>query len=362
MNRMAFPANSLCAVGMVVSSSGSRTAVSLNAAYVHGTSGPAVAIRFIAQSADAINELYIFLDGNGGTLANVTMECKIYNENTVSRAGTTVRATSTATAMPASTGKWIKFTFGTPYTPTVGEILWFVAYNTSASPTVDYPQILTGTNAIGQTSAIGIDMPYSTTNGFSGNGTAQPKAPHVIKAGSAYVGQPFTQLSNSYNTNNTRERGIVVAPTEDITVGGVIFNVGTTAPANLVIYDNATAPGGTALKTVHLDSDTNATTGDVCCGMCFAPYTFTGGLTYKVTLTFGSSSQLPSVWQIEDYASYSSMFDAMRALDTLNACYGCIDDGAGGWTIDKAICPALALYIVDNPEQSAAGGGHIIGG
>ena len=107
-------------VGQKYNGVGSRSALSLNAAYVHGVSGPAVAVRYMAQSVDAINELYLFLDGNGGTLGNVTMEAKIYNEHVAIplSVGATLRATSTATAMPAAVDKWIRFTFGTPYTPT----------------------------------------------------------------------------------------------------------------------------------------------------------------------------------------------------------------------------------------------------
>lgn len=360
-------ANTFC-VGNLAGNSGARANTSLNAAYVHGTSGPAVAIRWMATTADPIDELYIFIDTNGGTLGSITMACDIYNEGaSSSRAGTTLRDSSTATTMPGAVDQWIKFTFGTPYTPAVGEILWFVAYNTSASPTVDYPQILIGTNMlIGLYGAYGnTACGHTTTNGFSGNGTLAAETPFVIVHGTSYDAQPFTSCSQDTYTSNTRERGFVVTPTNNLSIYGVQFTTSGASSAvdKLKIYDNSTAPGGTALHSFDFDSDANETTGDLCSSKVFdAPITLTGGVTYKVVLSFGSSATLPHFFLIQDYATYASVFDSVRANNQLTAPWGCIDDGAGGWTIDKSICPGLYLLVDD--QVAAAGGGscRVIGG
>lgn len=351
-------------VGRMQIASGSRTATNLNAAFVNGTSGAAVAIRWMAMTTDPIDELYVFLDSNGGTLGSITMESKIYNENTQLKPGTTTRATSTATTMPGAVDKWIKFAFGTPYTPAVGEILWITVYNTSGAPATDFPGIMTATTALNvQLSGGGVACGFTTTDGFSTNGTAANEVPFVLKCGSNYFGNPFTQTNTSYYSSNTRQRGIVVTPTEDIAVNGAMFNPISSAFNEVKIYDNTTAPGGTALATYDMDSNANATTGDVCGGVTFASYTLTGGTTYKIVNTFASSATTPTVWQIEDYSSYSSIFDAVRANDQIGCPWSCIDDGAGGWTIDKSICPAYALYIDDNPAISSSGGGAmVIGG
>ena len=107
-------------IGSLSISSGARANVALNAAYINGTSGPAVGVRYMAQTTDTIDEFYIFMDTSAGTLGNITMEAQIFNESAVAtRSGTTSRDTSTATTMASGDDKWIKFTFGTPYTPTV---------------------------------------------------------------------------------------------------------------------------------------------------------------------------------------------------------------------------------------------------
>jgi hypothetical protein len=345
-------------VGRINISSGSRTATSLNAAFVNGTSGPAVSIRWMAQTTDPIDELYVFLDSNGGTLGSITMQALVLNENSQTRPGTTVRATSTATVMPAAVDRWVKFTFGTPYTPAIGEILWLTVHNTSASPTVDFPGILTSTNTYPpQAPLIGYAACILTSNGFTTNGLTASEMPFVLKCGSNYFGSPFTQFVATSYANNQRQRGIVVTSTEDVVVMGVSFNNTSASYDELKIYDNSTAPGATALATYDLDSVANATTADVCGGTTFAPFTLTGGLTYKVVLTFAANATTPGIVQIEDYASYSSVFDALRDNDTIGNPWGCIDDGAGGWTIDKSICPALALYVDDSPAIPSGGGG-----
>jgi hypothetical protein len=356
------------AVGNINVDSGSRTNFSIDSAYSHGVSGDAIAIRWMATTADPIDELYVFLDANGGTLGSITLACDVYNEgSTAARPGSTLRDSSTATTMPGAVDKWIKFTFGTPYTPAVGEILWLVIYNTSASPTIDYPQIMLNPTWGGTAQYIArASYAYTTTAGFSADGTVSAKVPFVLVHGANVSGQPWTREGVGQYANNTRERGFVCTPTSDIEVYGAEFgtNTGAANVNELKIYDNSTAPGGTPLHTFDFDSDANETTGDLCQSKVFdAPITLSGGVTYKVALSFGSSTQGPYRAEIEDYASYSSVFDALRAFNTLTAPWGCLDDGAGGWTIDKAVCPSLALYIDDTVAGSSGGGGQrVIGG
>lgn len=339
-------------VGSLFTVTGSRTAASLNAAYSHLTSGPAVAVRYMAQSTDTIDELYLFLDGHGGTIGNITMECTIYNESaTPSRPGSTSRDVSTAAAVPAADDMWIKFTFGTPYTPTVGEILWFVAYNTAGDPATDYPQILVMTNhGLGPpTSGAASMFGFYTSTGFSTNGTAANEIPFVVKQGSVYWGQPFTQRANGY-ASGTLERGMQITPEEDVVVSGITWLSGSTTLADFRILADATAPGGGAIASYNLDTDTNETTCDAIGAKVFdAPVTLTGGTTYKCTFTFDSATQNPTVMEIEDYATYSSLFDTLRAYDTMRLPWSVIDDGAGGWTIDKKWCPEMALIVQTLP-------------
>ena len=351
-------------VGNFITLSGSRGNVSLNAAYVHQTSGPAVAVRFLAQSATTVDEFYMMMDTKTGTLGNITMEAKIYNENTSfpDRPGSTLRATSTACTMPSGDDMWIKFTFGTPYTAAIGEVLWIVIYNTSSAPATDYPQILTATNArIGvYNNDIEIMTCYSTANGFSTNGSIKIQAPFVIKQNTIYFGQPFTLGTSS--GSSSLERGFEFTPTVDITVCGFLIMTQTTAYNAVRLLASNTAPGGTALYTWDLDSDASQTIGDLLGAKLFTPITLTGGTTYKLTMTYSSTTTAPGYLQIEDYSSYSSMFDSLVDNDKINICVFCVDDGAGGWTKTKdKRCYGMALILQDYVLSASGGGNSVIG-
>lgn len=338
-------------IGFAGVSSGGRTSHPLNAAYVHKTSGPAVAVRYMARTAGAITELYVFLGAINGTLGNITMEALIYNEGGAGVGyvpGSTLRATSSATVMPDGANKWIKFTFGTPYTPAVGEVLWLIVRNTASAPTTDYPSILIDTTTIPNFPTLPVCNPYRTTAGFSGNGTLSAEMPFVINQDGVYFGQPFTQNVTTPYTNGTLARGMEFSPAEDVEVIGFVGSEGSgsTGWADLKIFDGATGPGGTALHTFSLDADANQLAADIIGGKLFsAPVFLRGGQTYRVVLTVTGATQVPYAAQIEDYSSYSSIFDALRGQSPAHQPWGVIDDGAGGWTQLKNILPGMALLV-----------------
>lgn len=342
-------------INFASNSSSSASFTNLNTAYVHGTSGSAVALRFLAPVAQPIDAVYIEVSSFGGTAANVTMEAKIYNFTNYLRAGTTLRATSTATAMGTlGTRSWIKFTFGSPYTPAKGELVWIVMYNTSASPTVDYPIILTSTNCytvLFPAASIGAAflIPSVTTNGYSANGSLVSKAPHLITMNGVHYGNPFGQAVTHF-ANNALTRGIVFTTPNRIKIGAVCTGTITGAIASVQLFDATTGPGGTALFTHTTGADDEA----VGSFIFSSPFELAPG-TYKCVLTFGSSSNNPTAQQIDDYSSYSSVFDAW--WDNWTRCYSCVDDGAGGWTINKSVSPDIGLYIDEFVESS--GGGRV---
>jgi len=349
--------------GTAEPSNGSRTAFNVDVAYVHNTSGDAVAIRYMAQTADPIDALWIFMDTSGGTIGNITMQCDIYNESTSSRPGTTLRDSSTAATIPASNDKWIKFDFGTPYTPAVGEILWLVCYNTSASPTVDYPGILTATTILSRNSGgFGHIIGHTTTAGFSASGTAVNEMPCLIKHGSNYFGQPFTQQNTSYFASNQLRRGIVITDLPvAVNIAGVIFDATSTVD-KLQLYNSTEAPGGTVIEAWDLDSDANETTNETCGAKLFdTARTLNASTDYKAVFTYAANSVTPTVLQIEDHATYATEFNALLDGNRNQYPYSVIDDGAGGWTTDKAVCPNFGLMIQEYVAASG-GGAMVIGG
>lgn len=357
-------------VGRIFNISGARSGFAIDSAYSHGVSGDAIGFRYTCGSTDTIDEVYVFVDAFQD-LANVTMECRIYNEGSNQRKpGSTLHATSSATTNPSGDDMWVKFAFGTPYNPAIGEILWIVVINTSAAPTTDYPTVLTSTTYYPlESGPAGVDWTqlhcFTNTAGFSTNGTQAPETPCVVKQGSAYFGQPWTQINITYYTSNTLERGMRITCTGDVTVVGAQF-IGVAAYDKFRITLAATIPGA-AVGAGEVEYDLDASGADDLNGCIIfdTPFTLVGGTAYNVTLTFAANSQLPYVLQIEDYSSYSSMFDTLRGYDTSAMPWGIISDGGGtpAWVEDKKICPGIQLIVCDNPAQAgSSGGGPIMGG
>lgn len=346
---------SLDRIGSIFGTSGSRTSFALDSAFVNGTSGDAVAIRYMAQAASKITEVYVFCADKTGSPSTFT--CTIYNESSnAARAGTTSRSSSTTVTLPAGSTGWMKFDTFSDYTPTVGEILWIVIHNTTDTPASNYISVLTATNTVFFSGATSFHATgYTTTAGFSSNGTQVNEMPFVINHGGTYVGQPFTQRTT--RSSASTEYGFQFTPTEDVKVSGVLIGVGSANYADFRILADATAPGGSALNSYDLDSDSNETTCDLVGAKMFdSVVTLSGGTTYKCTLTFGASVASPSHIEIEDYSTYSSMFDTLRGYDLTTLPWVVTDDGGGGWTTSKDKCLELMLIVQDNPEIASGGG------
>jgi hypothetical protein len=116
-------------------------------------------------------------------------------------------------------------------------------------------------------------------------------------------------------------------------------------------------PGTTPLYSYTLGTDTNATTDRVFGSKILNPaLQLLAGNTYYVVNTLSAAITTPSGGQIEDYASYSSIFDYLT--DGISNCGSVIDNGSGGWTVSNAYIPGITLTPIDFP--TAASGGSFI--
>ena len=97
-----------------------------------------------------------------------------------------------------------------------------------------------------------------------------------------------------------------------------------------------------------MDSTANLTTADQCAGMVWTPITLPAG-SYIGAISFSGNTTLPNVALIEDYSSYSSVFDSLRDFDPFGHPWGVYDNGAGGWTTSKDMCPGICIYVDDFP-------------
>ncbi len=315
--------------------SGGRTNVALNAALVFGTSGNAMSIRYQARSADPITDLYVMADTAIGNSSNITLRCNIRNEHATSatQPGTTIRATSADAAYGiAAPPKWIRFNFPTPYTPTIGETLWFVVENVAVAPATDYCNILCSFNAgPAYLTLQGNQAGYSTVNGYSTAGTAQTRPPFVVMQGGKSFGFAASLLNAAVLAATASLKGFQIRPPVDIEVCGWMTAVPNGVMTGIRIYDNATPPNGTPLYTLPLGTQTNQSRDELIGAKYFAPFILNGGTTYNVVTSWATTGGLGGA-TIEDYASFPSVFDDL--VDGFTNCWP-VQDVGNVWTLTK---------------------------
>lgn len=333
------------------STSGSNASFALDSAYTHLTSGDAVAMRVVSPYAGEIQRVYFFVHSTAGTRGSIAMRCTIYNEGSnTARPGSTSRATTTTLTYPGSDLAWGYFDFGTPYSTDKNEVVWILIENVAASPTVDYPTIRT--SASGGLPVLNQFYSYTSTTGFSTNGTAAIKMPMVVRFGASdyFFGNPVTQYGTKF-ASNTLRRGMKFTAAAPATIGGVMM-LAASQYSGFELYAGSTAPGGSAVVSVALDSTADATTLDAIGAAYFDDYNLTVGQTYRAVFTMGSSNTSPAGFQVEDHAAHSTAMNAILLAD--NNAIGTIDDGAGGWTDYEDFMPAMAL-IVTGYQTSSSG-------
>lgn len=352
--RMSTP---VVSAGLIDASSGSGSGHALDSAFVKGTSGDAFMVRYVCRTTDPIDALWVFIHAFTGTVTGV--ECDIYNENTAGVPGSTLRDSATAVAIPGADTQWMKLTFGTPYTPTVGEVLFFCVHNTTGTPASNFPTIRTvTTHSLGTTSSTNYRMRgYTTTNGAT-TSTLVGEAPCMVQQGSNYYGQPFTAHTASLIAADTNEKGIqFTVPTGLIWALYGYETVATSTNLNTAkLYADATAPGGSALQTWDLDSDANEVTNETIGAKIFdTPYLCPAG-TYKFVFDPGGSVALTGT-QIEDFESYATEFGTL--FDGWAACKAVVENG-GAWTVDARGCPHIRLLMEVLPGSGGRQGLHAI--
>jgi len=343
-------ASPILSVGALHQSSGAASGFALDSAFVKATSGDAILIRYTCLTADTIDALWVFVHAVTGLVT--AMACDIYNESAAFSPGTTLRDSSTAVAIPTTT-KWAKFTFGSPYTPTVGEILWFIVYNTTATPASNYPSIRTAaTAALGSSSDQYFRLKTFTSINGGVSQISTYEMPCMVQQGSRYFANPITVFNNTLIASDTNEKGIqFTVPT------GLVFTLygyeTTASTSNLdtaKLYADATAPAGSVLASWDLDSDANELTVETQgCKIFDTPYACAAG-DYKFVFDPGGAVSLGGMG-IEDYATYSTEFDTL--FDNWAAPKAVVEN-AGAWTVDGRGIAGIRLLI---GVTAAASGG-----
>lgn len=350
-------------IGQGVLITGSRANIPLNAAYNHLVSGPAMGYRFRAQAAGPLQEFYAFLDATTGNRANVSMRCRLYQDNNSAssfRPSSNLIATATNTALPASDDRWIRWEFPTPPPLTFDENYWIIIDNLAAAPATDFPGILTGLNFRTANRSVQLEplqTGYSTTNGYSSNGVGVLFSGIYVVDGLAF-GQPFTSSANAYTSNQLRHGALFAKGIESFLYYSFLAD-GTGSTTNILEVQNAAnTPGSGVMFTANIPT-ANA---DLTLGTLFNPrLDLSGADEYIVSLRATANVTTPSSLRIEGYADYPAVFD--QFFDGVVNCKA-IEEVAGQWQVIPGAMARINL-LIDSIKPSSSSGiplGRIISG
>lgn len=343
----------------LANTSGSAATLSLNSAYVHLTSGAAVAIRVNAKSTDTITEVFVYINSFTGTKSAVGLRARIYAENpgNANRPSNTLLAQTDIAGytLPAGTSGWCRiFNFDTPYAPAnIGEVFWIVIFNTSSNPTVDFP-VLKSTGAAVAFRDQNFFYPYSTTNGWTTDGTVQARLPCYIIQGGEANGLPYSNATTPVATN-TRARGFVFTPPVDCILRGMWWQ---TAPGNTMnqirIWESTQVPSDTPVYQFNT-GQTGRASSELGSNVSFEPFfEAKKGKTYYITWSFTANSTHPPCLSVEDYAAYSSNIDQM--IDNFTTLPLVRDNGSNAFVIERQFTPRMALFLSElkNPTVTSS--------
>ena len=307
-----------------------QTGLALNAAYVPGTSGPAVAFRFTAPATTTLATVDFFVQAisGGSTDHSHLVELRTAASATLPTTGSTI-ATQAGVALGCAAGTWQRATLNGAVT--ASEEYWVCIGNDGINPTIDFSTVtyLGGPRDIDAT-LMGAHQGITTANGWGSSTPGTGIVPMVLTfADGSVIGSCYTTVATGF-TNNQLERGLrwATGPDEDLTLVGVAFQAGTAVNA-LRVYEGSTAPLGAALVT----ATPNARAAEVGMIRC-APTRLRKGVPLRVVLDTGSNSTLPGVYQMQDpnCANRVGITKAAFAGDALNNWFATEDNGAGGWT------------------------------
>lgn len=334
---------------------GSQTSQQIDTAYVAGTSGEAVAIKFIAPVASTTVTAYFYATAITGS-PTFRMELRAGSGSDPDRPDVSgaALATSGSDTVPVA-GRWS--TFALTYTLAAGTVYWVIVYNNHGTPasnhaTYSYRGALdyaSPTQSSNSTTHL-IHGAY-TSNGFTTDPTAVAGVCGVIAfSDGTLIGNPYVTTA-SVHANNANDRGSRFAAPADMIVSGLLLSGVSTSSVNAyAIYPH---DSGTAL--VNRSSsyyDENALF-----GCRFPPVVLRAGQKYDVVDKFSAAATTGTIYDMGDAAGSGANLPAdVLACRPPGVAY--VDGATPGSYTALAYQVMAFLILVDAFIDTRMSGGH----
>lgn len=312
----------------------------LDSAYVHLVSGDALAFLFVALGS----KLYgasVCVGAKTGSPAQIEASLHGYNAG-IPAAATIVSANLDVTGAGSNTRLEIDFGAGGL---TVAGTQYFLVLKDANGSGADFITLKysAGARHIEDNRDESI-APFSSSNGCSTLSALARVSCCTLDFGTAddgrllVLGEPYDDAIGGY-VSNQLARGVLLdwRDLPDTLVSAVAW-YGHSTHDHLHVYEDDTAPGGSAIFSQALSGDVGA-----------RGYVPTPGLRlrfghrYRVVLTASGNTTYPLVLKIHDTAGDLAHVLACRTLG--NRFHATQDDGAGGWNDWPNYSPRMALFL-----------------
>lgn len=345
---------------------GSATSLQVDSAWVYGTSGEAVYVRFTApysQTSGAFT-LYAFCTAITGTpvfSAEIRNGAAAAGDPDRPEAGGAALGTFGSTVTPTA-NRWATFTW-TNLTLVEGQTYFAIIYNSAGSPTTNHATWMYRGALDSHANPFGLMGHFEARSGQTANGfTTDPTTslnmpPFVWKFDNgAIMGFPYVSTSNHPSDSN--DRGYRVQFSCDIEICGFqLLSTSGTGSLGTGTIEITNANDNSLVKSVTLDAGAVPQP-----GAFFSPTRLSGGIPYNIVITNGGASNTYGA------RAYMGETDGNLPVDVKACRPGWMLGWVGGatspgsYTLTEGLAPAAILYLSDNPSlpvgrQTIAGRG-----
>jgi len=327
---------------------GSRTAYALDSNFTLGSAGKCLGIRFVSPVTDTIDDILFFVTAAPAEAHNLSVN--VCDQSGTSKAGSAVANGTVAVSGGTTSDKWIKATYSSKPSLTVG-VGYFIVIGDPAGAASNY-SIMSRAGGCFTAFPTNVVNGFTSSDGFGTNGTqvSQPFAFVIKFTNGTYLGMVVT-AAVAADSSADLERGWKITPDEDTVVGGITA-IALDTGGSIKIYEDGQNPGGTIYAGFNGGAAftiTDTALANLC--VRFPPCTLYGGTTYRIVQDPNGVAVSPGYTAIEDNTTHSAILEACG----FTGMYGMqhTEEAAGPtWTDSPSKVPRIALIIQSHPAQA----------
>jgi hypothetical protein len=347
-------------IGLGWGAAGSRTAFALDTAFTLGSAGKCAGLRFVAPATTTITDVLFFVSAAPASGRNISVN--VCSQTSTTQPGAAVTNGTVSVSGGTTANKWIKATYGTPPSVTVGTGYWIVIGDPAGAAS-GYSVLVQGVfsgpiASLDGSSVVPLWRQFTSTDGFATVGSAgnTPATFVIVFGDGTYLGVPYT-LTTANDSSAAVERGWLITPDEDVTIS---YITGRFPAGSMKVYESGQNPGGTVFAGFNGGAALSIPSSAQAIGCFrFPPCTLAGGATYRVVVDPSAATQSPGYTQIEDNTTHSAILEAcgFPGIGMQHT-----EESGGTWVNSTSKLPRLFIGFDQLPAQTGGAGIAVLTG